>query len=42
MDVIEKTCPINDENEKKATYEIIERLSLFYYRYIFTKNTFLR
>lgn len=42
MDVIEKICPINDENEKKATYEIIERLSLFYYRYIFAKNTFLR
>lgn len=42
MDVIEKICPINDENEKKATYEIIERLSLFYYRYIFAKNTFFK
>lgn len=42
MDVIEKICPINDENEKKVTYEIIERLSLFYYRYIFAKNTFFK
>ena len=42
MDVIERICPINDESEKKATYEISERLSLFYYRYIFTKNSYFK
>ena len=42
MDVIERVCPINDESEKKATYEISERLSLFYYRYIFTKNSYFK
>ena len=40
MDVIEKTYPINDENEKKSFYNIIERLSLFYYRYIFKRGSY--
>ena len=36
MDVVEKTAPINDENnKKKAGYHISDNLSLFYYRYIF-------
>ncbi len=40
MDVVEKTYPINDESEKKSYYSIIERLSLFYYRYIFKRGAF--
>lgn len=40
MDVIEKIYPINDENEKKSYYNIIERLSLFYYRYIFKRGSY--
>ncbi|MBO5566136.1 MAG: ATP-binding protein [Succinivibrio sp.] len=36
MEVVEKTAPINDENnKKKAGYYICDNLSLFYYRYIF-------
>jgi AAA+ ATPase superfamily predicted ATPase len=36
MEVVRKTAPINDENnKKKAGYEICDNLSLFYYRYIF-------
>ena len=40
MDVIEKIYPINDENEKKSYYSISERLSLFYYRYIFKRGSY--
>ena len=40
MDVIEKIYPINDENEKKSYYNISERLSLFYYRYIFKRGSY--
>ena len=36
MEIVEKTAPINDENnKKKAGYYICDNLSLFYYRYIF-------
>lgn len=36
MDVVKKTAPINDENnKKKAGYYICDNLSLFYYKYIF-------
>ena len=40
MDVIEKVYPINDENEKKSYYIISEKLSLFYYRYIFKRGSY--
>ena len=40
MDVIEKIYPINDESEKKSYYVIKDRLSLFYYRYIFKRGAF--
>lgn len=36
MEVIEKTAPINQKNNKKRiNYNICDNLSLFYYRYIF-------
>ena len=36
MEVVEKTAPINDSNnKKKISYSICDNLSLFYYRYIF-------
>ena len=36
MEVVEKTAPINDSNnKKKISYFICDNLSLFYYRYIF-------
>lgn len=36
MDVVMKTSPINDPNNKrKSSYSISDPLSLFYYRYIF-------
>ncbi len=40
MDVIEKIYPINDDGEKKSYYVITERLSLFYYRYIFKRGSY--
>lgn len=40
MDAISKTSPINDETQKKTIYEISDRLTLFYYRYIFKKLSF--
>lgn len=40
MDAISKTSPINDESKKKTMYEISDRLTLFYYRYIFRKMSF--
>ena len=42
MDVIEKVNPINDDSEKKSYYEITERLSSFYYRYIFKRNSYFK
>ena len=39
MDIIEKYYPINDESEKKSLYEITERLSKFYYKYIFRNKS---
>lgn len=36
MEVVTKTAPINESNnKKKITYSICDNLSLFYYRYIF-------
>ena len=36
MEVVQKTAPINDSNNRKrAGYRIADNLSLFYYRYIF-------
>lgn len=36
MEVVTKTAPINDQNnKKKMSYSICDNLSLFYYRYIF-------
>ncbi|MQN01179.1 MAG: ATP-binding protein [Lachnospiraceae bacterium] len=43
MEVVEKTAPINDEdNKKKAGYYICDNLSLFYYRYIFKYSSQLQ
>ena len=42
MDVIEKINPINDASEKKAYYEITEKLSSFYYKYIFKNNSYFK
>lgn len=42
MDVVEKTVPINDErNRKKAGYYISDNMSLFYYRYIYPRLSYL-
>lgn len=36
MELVEKSSPINDENNRKKTsYSICDNLTLFYYRYIF-------
>ncbi len=36
MEVVAKTAPINDSNnKKKISYSICDNLSLFYYRYVF-------
>lgn len=43
MEVVEKTAPINDENNKKRVgYHISDNLSLFYYRYIFRYSSQLQ
>lgn len=43
MEVVKKTAPINDEdNKKKAGYYICDNLSLFYYRYIFKYSSQLQ
>lgn len=40
MEIVEKTSPINDENNKKKSgYYICDNLSLFYYRYIFRNSS---
>lgn len=40
MDVVKKEYPINDETEKKSIYSISDRLSRFYYRYIFPRISY--
>lgn len=40
MDIITKDFPINDESNKKSIYRINDRLTLFYYRYIFSKLSY--
>ena len=40
MDVVKKEYPINDETEKKSLYSISDRLSRFYYRYIFPRISY--
>lgn len=40
MDAVSRTSPINDESQKKTIYEISDRLTLFYYRYIFRRLSF--
>ncbi|MDD6351108.1 MAG: ATP-binding protein [Lachnospiraceae bacterium] len=43
MEVVEKTAPINDEdNKRKSGYYICDNLSLFYYRYIFKYSSQLQ
>ena len=43
MEVVEKTAPINDpNNKKKVGYQISDNLSLFYYRYIFKYSSQLK
>lgn len=42
MDAIDKKNPINDETEKKSIYSIKDRLSLFYFTYIFKKASIFR
>lgn len=42
MDVVEKVVPINDEkNRKKAGYYISDNMSLFYYKYIYPRQSYL-
>lgn len=41
MDVIKKEFPINDEKSLRAIYSIKDRLSFFYYRYIYPRMSFL-
>jgi len=40
MDVVKKEYPINDETEKKSMYSISDRMSRFYYRYIFPRVSY--
>lgn len=40
MDVVKKEYPINDETEKKSLYSISDRMSRFYYRYIFPRMSY--
>lgn len=40
MDIVKKESPMNDENSKKSIYSISDRLTLFYYRYIFPKASY--
>lgn len=43
MEVVEKTAPINDpNNKKKVGYQVSDNLSLFYYRYIFKYSSLLK
>ena len=40
MDVVKKEYPVNDETEKKSLYSISDRLSRFYYKYIFPRLSY--
>lgn len=40
MDAISKSSPINDKSQKKTIYEISDRLTHFYYRYLFRRLSF--
>lgn len=40
MEIVEKVIPINEKNGKHAVYYISDRLSLFYYTYIFRRLSF--
>ncbi len=43
MEIVEKVSPLNDKNNKKKTgYYIKDRLSLFYYKYIFLNSSRLK
>lgn len=43
MEMVEKTAPINDpDNKKRASYRIRDNLSRFYYRYLFRYASQLR
>lgn len=43
MEIVEKVFPLNDKNNKKKTgYYIKDRLSLFYYKYIFLNSSRLK
>ena len=42
MDVVEKTSPINDENNKKKSgYYVCDPLKLFYFKYIYRNLSLL-
>ena len=40
MDIVRREVPINDESEKKTIYSISDRMTHFYYRYIFSKKSY--
>ena len=40
MEMVEKTIPINEKSSNHALYYILDRLSLFYYTYIFRRGSF--
>lgn len=40
MDVVKKEHPINDKTEKKSIYSISDRMSRFFYRYIFPRMSY--
>ena len=40
MEMVEKTIPINEKSSNHALYYISDRLSLFYYTYIFRRGSF--
>ena len=40
MDIVRKEVPINDESEKKSIYSISDRMTHFYYRYIFSRKSY--
>ena len=40
MEIVERTVPINEKNSNHALYYISDRLSLFYYTYIFRRASF--
>ncbi len=42
IEVVKKESPINDEKSSKAIYSMEDRLSLFYYRYIYPRMSFIQ